>query len=305
MLRRLLIIGLIALPVLTVFCFSNDYAHAESGHVTQSTQKRYELAISPCGMTSMMFKKFRPLATYLSESTGLKIDLFIPQNFNEFIKKVKDSQSTLFYMDPGIYLGVHDVLRKDYIYAFLGGFIDKCKGKPLETGCIITRKDGNIKTVKDLKGKSVIFGPPASATKSLASRKYFIDNGINIKKDLAQDLTGGSCMDIVLDVFHRKADAGCIRTIMCPICNPSIYYKNHGPDVTKLSHVAKTSSVMTWIFTCTHGTDPEDMDKVVNALVKIPKLDAQKRQELPKEIWEGFVKLEDGNFEELRKLAEQ
>ena len=309
--RKLIFISLIAIFTLFFVGYYKDNLRAESRQAlemseetTKNIGEKYELIISPCGKPSMVFRKFRPLANYLSKSTGFKIDLVVPRDFNEFVTKVKNQKAGFLYMDPAIYLDVENLVNKNYLYVTLCGFIDKYQGRPLETGCIITRNDSNIKTIKDVKGKRVIFGPENSATKWIAAKKYFIDNGIDLEKDLAGYSLGGSCIDIVLDIFFKKADVGCIRTLMCPVCSPSIYYKNLGLDIAELSHVAQTSPVITWAFTCTNNTDEKDMGKVVDALLGISELDSQKREILPVDIRYGFVKVEDSDFDNLRKSGE-
>ncbi len=309
--RKLIFISLIVISTLFFVGHYKDNLRAESRQAIEMSEeatkdigKKYELIISPCGKPSMVFRKFRPLANYLSKSTGLKIDLVVLKDFNEFVTKVKNQKAGFLYMDPAIYLDVENLVNKDYLYVALCGFIDKYQGRPIETGCIITRNDSNIKTIKDVKGKRVIFGPENSATKWIAARKYFIDNGIDLEKDLAGYSFGGSCIDIVLDIFFKKSDTGCVRTLMCPVCNSLFYYKNFGLDVAELSHVAQTSPVITWVFTCTNNIDEKDMGKVVDALLRMSELDSQKRETFSADIRHGFIKVKDSDFDDLRKMGE-
>ncbi len=311
MLKKFLSISVIALATLCFVSSCKNNSGTKPGQSTEKIEsstkgieKEYELIISPCGKPSMMFSKFKPFAKYLSQSTGLKIELFVPRNLEEFTTKVKTQESGFFYMDPAIYLSMEGLINRDHVYGSLCGFIDKHRGKLLETGCIITRSDSNIKTIKDLKGTNVIFGPKNSATKWIAAKKTFIENGIDLEKDLGGYSFGGSCMDIVLDIYHKKADVGCIRTLMCPVHNPSLYYKHSGLDTTQLLNVAETSPVMTWVFTCTKSADERDMEKVGNALRKISKLDLQEKELLPADTRYGFVRIEDSDFDDLRKMAE-
>jgi phosphonate transport system substrate-binding protein len=312
MFRKTMLIALIAISMLGFVGSCQDSSteklgqsieEQRAGKAVNHAEKKYELIVSPCGKRSIMFSKFRGVSDYLSKNTGLKIELFVPRNFEEFATKLKEQKATFLYIDPAIYLEVCDLIDPNNLYVFLCGFIDAYKGKPVETGCIIARADRNIKTMNDVKGKHVIFGPRGSATKWIAARKLIEDHGIDPKNDLAAYRHGGTCTDIVLDIFHGKADVGCVRTLMCPLCNRSKYYGHSGIDTSELSHVAKTDPVAAGVFTCTRGTDHRDMKKALDALTRLSRLDLQERQAFPADIRHGFVQVNERDFDDLRKLA--
>jgi ABC-type phosphate/phosphonate transport system substrate-binding protein len=312
MFRKTMLITLIAISMLCFVGSCQDNSTEKLGQsiekqrvgeATNHAEKKYELILSPCGKRSIMYSKFRVVSNYLSKNTGFKIELFVPRNFEELATKLKEQKAYFLYIDPAIYLEVGDLIDPNNLYVFLCGFIDAYKGKPVETGCIIARADRNIKTIKDVKGKHVIFGPRGSATKWIAARKVIEDYGIDLENDLAAYRHGGTCMDIVLDIFHGKADVGCVRTLMCPLCNRSKYYGHSGIDTSELSHVAKTGPVVAGIFTCTHGTDGRDMEKVLDALARLSRLNLQERQAFPADIRHGFVKVNERVFGDLRKMA--
>lgn len=312
MIKKLIIICFVVIVGLFIVYFVIDNPNSKSEQAAGKVEdapihvaKTYKLIIPPCGKHSMMYSKFLPFSEYLSKSTGLKIELIITSDFKELSTKAKTGETELIYIDPGIYIDIADILNKGHLYVPLCEFIDEFRGKPLETGCIITRSDSNIKTLKDIKGKSVIFGPEKSATKWIAARKLFLDNGIDLEKDLAGYSFGGGCMDIVLDIFYKKADVGCIRTLMCPICEKSIYYKNSSIDINQLTHVAHTSPVSTWILTCTHEMDEKDMQKIAGALLRLSEIDLEGKEKLPEELRYGFIKVEDAGFDELRKCVRE
>ena len=77
--RKLIFISLIVIFTLFFVGHYKDNLRAESRQAiemseeaTRDVGEKYELIISPCGKPSMVFRKFRPLANYLSKSTGLK-----------------------------------------------------------------------------------------------------------------------------------------------------------------------------------------------------------------------------------------
>lgn len=307
--RKLKLACLIAMTATCLIVSCKDGTKEKSAQPTEkpeqstTTPRKYSLLVSPCGKPSMTFSKFRLLSDYLSKHTGLEVELLVPRDFEEFSGKVENHEAELYYLDPAIYLDLRDHFNKNVLYASLCGFINDYKHKPLETGCIVARADSNIRTIEDVKRKRIIFGPKRSATKWIAAKQVFINNGIDLKRDLAGYSFGGGCMDIVLDILHHKADVGCIRTLMCPICQHSIYYEHSTLDTSKLSHVAITPPVGTWVFTCAVGTDVKAMGKMVDALLKVS--DVQEKGILPREIRSGFIKVADSHFDNIRKMQNQ
>jgi phosphonate transport system substrate-binding protein len=309
MLRKLKLVYLIAI---TTGCFVISCDDSPEKRSAQSIEKskhattkprKYSLLISPCGKPSMIFSKYKSFSGYLSKTSGLKVELLIPRDFEEFSSKIINHEADFCYLDPAIYLDLRDFFDKTFLYAPLCSFIDDYKHKPKETGCIVTRSDSNIKTIADVKGKRVVFGPKGSATKWIAAKQVFANNGIDLKRDLAGYSFGGGCMDIVLDILHHKADVGCIRTLMCPICQHSIYYKHSTLDTSKLSHVATTPPVGTWVFTCGVHVDARAVGKIADALPKASGM--QKYEIFPREIRSGFIKVDDSHFHDIRTMQNQ
>jgi phosphonate transport system substrate-binding protein len=309
MLRKLNLACLIAMTTACFVTSCNDNPEKRSGKSTEETEqsttepRKYRLLVSPCGKPSMMFSKFTKLSDYLSENTGLKVELLVARDFEEFLSKVENHEADFCYLDPAIYLDLRDFFDKTFLYAALCGFIDDYENKPQETGCIVARADSNIRTIADVKGKRVIFGPKGSATKWIAAKQALKNNGIDLERDLAGYSFGGGCMDIILDILHHKADVGCIRTLMCPICQHSIYYEHSTLDTSKLSHVAVTPPVGTWVFTCAVHTDVKAVGKIVDALPEASGV--QENEVFPREIRSGFIKVDNSHFNDIRTMQNQ
>jgi phosphonate transport system substrate-binding protein len=307
--RRLKLVSLIAITTACFVISCNDSPEKKSAQSNEKPEhaitkpRIYSLLISPCGKPSMVFSKFKSFSEYLSETSGLKIELLIPRDFEEFSSKIINHEADFFYLDPAIYLDYREFFDKTFLYAPLCSFIDDYKHKPKETGCIVARSDSNIKTIEDVKGKRVVFGQKGSSTKYIAAKQVFANNGIDLKRDLAGYSFGGGCMDVVLDILHHKADVGCIRTLMCPICQHSIYYKHSTLDISKLSHVARTPPVGTWVLTCGAYVDAKAAGKILDALPKASGM--QKHEIFPREMRSGLIKVDDSHFHDIRAMQNQ
>ena len=268
------------------------------------TKKRFILITCPIQKPTSMFIRYNRLSNYLKKSTGFEIELFKPEDFKEFKKKIVDQEADLLFVEPVVYLELEDSINKNHLYGRLSGFEGELKDRPFETGSIFARVDSGIKTIKDIKGKKMAFGARKSAAKWIAARKLFMDNGIDPEKDLAGYTIGNKCKDIILDVLFKKVDVGCVRTLVCPVSGDSQYYQKRGLDIAQLLFIGRTDPVNTWVFTCTNRVDAKDMEKIAGALIRIPKLDLHEKERLTRDLKCGFVKVDDSEFDGLRKMVD-
>ena len=168
-------------------------------------KKDITIAIIPCSDIIMTFKKFKPLATYLEAKTGLTIKLLVPNDYSEFESALKNNEIDFVFLDPHTYVQLDSYFKKDAIITSLTR-----EGATDQYGVVIVSKDSTIKSIGDLKGKTVMFGSKLSSSRWLAARLLFEENGINIDKDLKSYSNGGCCEDIAFNVFLKAADAGVV-----------------------------------------------------------------------------------------------
>ena len=131
----------------------------------EETKKSIKLAILPCTNIVMTFKKFYPLATYLTEETGLDIQLVVPKDFSDFESSIKSGDIDFALQDPHTYVKLAGLFDKDSLLRALN-----LEGGISQSGVVIARKDSMINKLTDLKGKRSMFGPQFSASKWLAAR---------------------------------------------------------------------------------------------------------------------------------------
>ncbi|MBN2373104.1 PhnD/SsuA/transferrin family substrate-binding protein [bacterium] len=303
----------ICATALIVFCSAGCQKGNSGANPSKSTEKqkivladvpkRFLLVTCPIQRNSSMAIRYRRLSNYLQKSAGFEIALYEPKDSKDFRKKIKNQEVDFLFVDPALYLEIKDSLNKDHLYSRISVLDGELKGRPFETGSIFVRADSGIKAIKDTKGKTASIGSRQSATKWIAAMKLFLDNGVDPEKDLAGYMTGEKCKDIVLDVFYKKKDVGCVRTFAGPFRDIR-HYQGCGIDVNQLLLLAETDPVNTWVFTCTKRVDSADMEKIACALLNIAKLDPQEKEVLTREFEYGFVKVDDSDFDGLRNMAE-
>ena len=260
--------------------------------------KHLTVAILPCYDIVMNFKKFHPLITYLKQETGLQFNMVVPRDFGQLQASLKSGEIDFALQDPHTYVMLASLLNTDAIIMAL-----TWEGSLFQHGVIITRKDSGIKSVSDLMGKSLMFGPKLSLSKWIAARDLLKDNNISIDNDLRSYQNGGCCQDIAFNVYLKSVDAG----VVCDhfLKGQSESDNDLGLDFDQLIAIAKTGSVPTRVFAARKETDRDLVRKVNEALLKLDKDNPVHAAILyPAELG-GFQRANDHDYDSVRVLMEE
>jgi len=167
---------------------------------------------------------------------------------------------------------------------------------------VIVRKDSGINKLKDLMGKTVMFGPKLSAAKWVAAKSLFEENGINIDKDLKGYSNGGCCEDIAFNIYLKAVDAG----VVCDhfLEEHSKKQQELGVDAKEVIVVCRTKSVPTRVFAARQGINNDIIAKVNQALLRLDNnKPAHKKILYPAELG-GFQKSKDEHYDGIRMLID-
>jgi ABC-type phosphate/phosphonate transport system substrate-binding protein len=263
------------------------YAEGEEGNI--------RIAIIPCTDVVMTFKKFHALSTYLQEETGFDIRLVVPSTFSEFERAIKNEEIDFTLQDPHTYLRLADLHNKGALVRVLTP-----DGGASQHGVVVARRDGNIKKLEDLRGKTVMFGPKLSAARWKAARMLFDKNGINIDRDLRAYSNGGCCEDIAFNVYLRAVDAG----VVCAhfLAEHSEKQKELGVDANELTVVSRTEGVPTRVFAARKGINAGIVNRVNKALLRLDKNNPEHRKILYNAEIGGFQKSKDQDYDDIMTI---
>ena len=176
----------------TTSCIAEDDSHVK-------------IAILPCSDVVKSFERFKPLIDNIEKDTGLTVKTIFPKDEKDLLRLFRNKNVDFILHSPYGYSKIKDDINTQSILKALGP-----DGKDFEVGYLIVRKDSGLKTMHDLKGKTVFFGMECSASRWIYARKFFKLNGIDIDKDLGGYSDGGCCEDICFNVYLKAADAGLV-----------------------------------------------------------------------------------------------
>ena len=263
----------------------------------EEEKERIRIAILPCSDVVMTFKKFHPMMAYLREKTGFDIKTVVPKNFAEFEKAIKNRELDFALQDPHTYARIASLYNKDSLIMALNR-----EGSAVQYGVVIVRRDGNIKKLEGLKGKTVMFGPELSATKWTAAKELFEKSGIDLDKDLKAYSHGGCCEDIAFQVYLRAVDAG----IVCDhfLAEHPEKQKELGFDADKLIVLCKTEAVPTRVFAARKCISAGMVRTVNQALLRLDKNIPEHTKILYNAEVGGFQKSRDQDYDGIRMLID-
>ncbi len=257
--------------------------------------KKIVIAVSPCSDVVLSYKKFHPLVTYLQGETGTEIKLVFPPDAAEFEAQIRNKDIDFAFQDPNVYVKFAALYDQKTLLRALS-----LKGGIYQSGAIVARKDSNIKTMKDLVGKSVMFGSKLSASKWVVAKMLFEENGIDIDKDLSMYANGGCCEDILFNVFLKAFDAG----VVCDhyLDEHAKKQRELGVNAQELHIIAITRWVPTRVFAARKDLDPALIAKFDRALLKLNNSNPEHAKILYSAEVGGFQRTTDKHYDEMREL---
>ncbi len=249
------------------------------------------IGIEPCWSPIVTLKIFQPLANYLSKVTHYKVKLKIVNSVGSFEKIVKNCDFVLL-QSYALYVLNHSLYSVKLLpLAIAVG----SNGTPTEFGWIVTRVNSDIKTIKDLKNKTFIFGTPLSTQKYFAAYITLKKNGIDPIKDLKHFDFGPTCRYNALAVYLGEFDAG----VICqnyPIITKIFNFKDD------LRIIAPTIKLPNWFFSATSNTPTKIKSLFTKAILTLNPKNRNNSRIFFYIKWRGFIKPNKQDLSIIKKL---
>ena len=209
------------------------------------------MGIIPLESPAAMFKKFSPLAEYLSNRLQRKIDLKVAVDFQGAIKDIGQGVTKFCFMTPSTYIEAH--IRYG-VTVLLKALRD---GKPFQHSVIIARSDSAINEIKDIKGRSFAFGDLHSTSSHIVPRAMLLDEGIDVK-DLQYHNYLGHHDDVAKAVLNGDFDAGAVMEAI------AYKYRDLGIKFIKISEDIPEFNICV-----SHDTDIALQTELKNAFISL------------------------------------
>jgi phosphonate transport system substrate-binding protein len=151
------------------------------------------------------YEKFQPLMDYLTEKTPYRFELVLRKTYNETIIALGKGDIDMAFLGPLTYLHA----RAEYNAVSILKTLTE-NGESFYRSVIVTKNDGQIRKLSDLKGKSFAFASTQSTSGNLIPRFLLADDGVHLKH--LENYNHFNYHDTVVKwVLKGKYDAGAVR----------------------------------------------------------------------------------------------
>lgn len=235
-----------------------------------------------------MREGFTPLAEYLSKELGVKVTLVIPKDFDTWRKEAEARQYDLVYTNPYLYVLLKKAVPETEVIAISS---EPEIGDDIK-GTIIVKKDSPIKSIADLKGKTIAATDPGSAGAYLVQMSML--NKAGIKKEDVKIIFEKKRDPVADAILAGKAEAGFVR-------DDDVEKLKAGPE--KFRKIAVSAPIPNWPIAISKKIDPAMAKKIKDAILKLKKGDLKTISILGPARIEGFVPVTDKEYDIMREAA--
>lgn len=228
-----------------------------------------------------MVEGFTPLVKHLEKELGVKVTLVVPKDFDTWTKDAKAGAYDIAYTNPFLYVLVKKAVKEAEPLAIAS---EPDSGKQL-LGTIIVKKDSAIKSIKDLKGKTVAATDPGSAGAYLVQMLMLQKD--SVKKDDVKIIFEKKRDPVADAVLAGKADAGFIR-------DDDVEKLKAGAD--KFRKLGVSDPIPNWTILIAKKMDPAMAKKIKDVLLKLKPGDLKSLAVLAPAKIDGFVPTSDKEF---------
>jgi phosphonate transport system substrate-binding protein len=253
-----------------------------------------------CNSEEETLYRFRPLTEYLSNKLGVKMEAKAIDTIR-FTREVEDLDFThtnsLLYIILNRFHGV-GVLAAD-IQGSLG-FRSK--------GAIVTTRESDIHSIKDLKGKNMVFGPMLGPTGYLQQYDLMLQGGLDPEDDLAfYTIPTGTFKHekVIYSVLFGKYDAGAFQML-----DFERMVEDGKIDPRDFRIIAEGEPIPYCTFGVNQRVDDSLAREFRQALLELKEedtveLDGEVVNVLKRARLDGFKEVQDSDYDMLRDIAKR
>ncbi|HNY10433.1 MAG TPA: phosphate/phosphite/phosphonate ABC transporter substrate-binding protein [Candidatus Wallbacteria bacterium] len=228
---------------------------------------------------SEMLKKRGELAAYLKAELGVRdVEIMLARDYDQALKQLINHETDISW------LGAISYVRGSERNKLIPLVKPIVNGATFYRSAIITRSDGAIKTLSDLRGKKVAWVDKNSTSGYLMAKALMREAGIDADRDLAETDFVGNHTAVVLNVLLGEMDAGvCYLGAQNVLVDPV--------KIARIKVIATTREISTEPITCTDSFPVELRDRVTEAFLRLNENGNPK-----------FTKASDSDYNSIREV---
>ncbi len=237
-------------------------------------------------------ERYKPLAEYITEKTGVAVRLTILSRYGDIIDRfVQRGLDGAFF---GALTGAL-AIEKLHIEPVIRPV--NRDGSTHSLGYIVVRNDSGIEDVTNMRGRVIAFVDRATVTGYLFPLYFFTSNGVKDLKDFSSEFYfTGSHDSSAYAVLDGRADIGCIKNT---IFNDLV---SRDPTIGRELRIIARSSPMPESTLCIRKDLPEDVKKMIKEVLLGMDSTEEGREVLEKLRAKGFVEASEEDFSAVHEM---
>ena len=267
---------------------------------TKEDKRTYRIGYMICNSEEETLHRFRPLTAYMSRKLGVDFEAVAIDTI-DFGKEVEKLDFT--HTNSLLYIIMNRNNGVEVLAAEKAGSLGH-----MSKGNIIALKKSGIKSIKDLRGKAMIFGPMLGPTGYMSQLDLLVKNGVNPEDDLSfYSIPAGSFKHekVLYGVLFEKYDAGAL---------PQLDFEKMAEegkiDPDDFIVIAEGVPIPYCNFGVTQGVDDSLAKKFRNALLDIKKndtveIDGEVVKVIERAQINGYEDIKDSDFDVVREMAKR
>jgi len=173
--------------------------------------KFLNFGVTPWANREQMQRDFAPLIKYLSEKLNINVNFTVADSYSQLQIDLKDNKIDIASFSPAAFVDALDEIPNSMTYLCTMLKDNKVnKKRSYYIGYIIVRADSNIRTVKDIKDKSIGFTNRSSASGYRFPLALLLKNGVNPKKYSKSIFFLGNHDAVIEAVANGSVDIGAL-----------------------------------------------------------------------------------------------
>lgn len=237
-------------------------------------------------------RKFKPLGEYLSKETGMKVEFTPVTDYAAVVEALATKKIDMAWLGGFTY-----VQTKIRTNGTANPIIQRVEDEKF-TSVFIVPADSSLKSLSELKGKTMAFGSPSSTSGHLMPRYFLMQAGINPDKDFKNIAFSGAHDATVAFVASGKADVGAL--------NASVWVKLNeakNPNALKSKVLSTTPPYFDYNWTVRGDLDPATVKKITDAFLKLDANNPNYKEIMDLQRASKYVTTKSSNYDDIEKAA--
>jgi phosphonate transport system substrate-binding protein len=262
--------------------------------------RTYKIGYMICNSEQETLQRFRPLTVYLSKKMGVPFEA-IAIDTVDFTREVDKLDFT--HTNSLLYV----IMNRNHGVSIMAAEEAGSLGARA-SGLIITTKQSGIQNIKDLKGRSMIFGPVLGPTSYMAQLDDLLKNGIDPENDLSfYTIPSGSYKHekVIYGVLFGKFDAGA-----APLLDFERMISDDRIDENDFLVVSKGEPIPYCNFGVTQKVEDALAKRFKQVLLNLKKedtieIDGEVVNVMERAQIDGYADVQDKDFDAVREMAKR